>query len=144
MCVSSLECFTKAASSTRCHTVWPIRETHGACACCLHVRVCVRLSFQVDSGGPFSSFLVSSISYYRPLVSPLLSSSLLLFLVSPFILPSLPSPLEFRVCPSGTSPPSSLPRSRPGRDTGVKANTSRGETVGEMEGRRERCQRYNE
>ncbi|GLD48398.1 zinc finger protein 423-like protein [Lates japonicus] len=34
--------------------------------------------------------------------------------------------------------------SRPGPDTGVKANISRGKTVGETEGLRERCQHYNE
>ncbi len=83
MCVSSLECFTKAVSSTCCHTVWPIRETRGECVCCLHVCVCMRLSFQVDSGGLFSSFLVFSISYHRPLGSPLLSF-LLLSSSSPF------------------------------------------------------------
>lgn len=131
VCVSSSECFTKAVSSTRCHTVWPIRET---CGC-----VCVRLPFQVDSGGPFSSFLVFSISHHRPLVSPLL------FLLSgppPFIPPSLPSPLEFRVCPSGTSSsPLSLSLGPvQAENTGVKANTSRGETGG----RRQRRQRYNE
>lgn len=63
-------------SSTRCHTVWPIRDTCGECVCCLHACVCVRLSFQVDSGGPFSSFRLFSIVYYRPLGSPLSSPPL--------------------------------------------------------------------
>ena len=87
MCVSSLECFTKAVSSTRCHTVWPIRETRGECACCLHVRVCVRLSFQVDSGGLFSSFLLFSIFFL--LQTPGFPSPLVLC-YPPFFLSSSP------------------------------------------------------
>lgn len=41
-CVSLLQRFTKAASSTRRRAVWPIRETRGECGCvvcmCLFVR----------------------------------------------------------------------------------------------------------
>lgn len=49
VCVSSLECFTKAVSSTRCHTVWPIRETCGesGCVVCMSLFVCL----SVVSGG---------------------------------------------------------------------------------------------
>lgn len=37
---SSLECFTKAVSSTRCHAVWPIRDTCGGCMCLVCMCVC--------------------------------------------------------------------------------------------------------
>lgn len=40
VCVSSLECFTKAVSSTRRHTVWPIREACGECVCVVCMCVC--------------------------------------------------------------------------------------------------------
>lgn len=51
---------------------------------------------------------------------------------SPFIPPSFVSPLEFRVYPSGMRPPLSLGPVQ-AETWGVKANTSRGETVREMD-----------
>lgn len=117
MCVSSLECSTKAVSSTCCHTIWPIRETHreGVCLCA-----------SVISGRFRRSVWFFSAVFHCLSQSPL------------FTPPSFVSPLEFRVYPSGM-PPSLSPVPSGPETWGVKAITSRGETVREMDRGRDVC-----
>lgn len=84
VCMSSLQGPPHVAS-----LAGPLKDMQGLC---VHVCVCMCMCEKVESGGPFSSSLVFSVFFYfRPLGS------------SPHT-PCL-SLLEFRVRPSGTSPP---------------------------------------
>lgn len=105
VCVSSLQRFTEAASSTRCRAVWPIRETRGECGCVVCMCLFVRSSVISGRLGRSVNFLSA---LFHLLVHTHRSSPLLVF-VSSFIPPSFLSLLEFRVRPSGTSSPAFSP-----------------------------------